>query len=430
MTSKRASTTVFATLPGAVTAVPAGTLSLFEAGAVVQASRFRYGTRYAQRANAIEVDPVSLPLAGPAERQPAHELAEFGAIRDAAPDFWGRLVIERKLGRTGPLPESVYLEHAGGNPAGALEFRARPDSPARDGGGAASLHDLDRLVQAAERIEGGEPVPAALATIFDAGSSLGGARPKAAVLGDGRQWLAKFQSGGDRWNVPAIEYGTLRLARECGLQVPEVRLLRLAGDRTVMLIERFDRRATDAGFERTHFVSGLTMLGVHSTETSRAGYADLARVIESRGVAGAVAADRVELFGRMVFNILVSNDDDHLRNHGFLRDAGGGGWRLSPLYDVVPRPQVAHERYLVLGVGPRGRAATLDNAVDGSGQFGLTARAAAEIVDRIARVVRQWRVWFADSGIPEREMDPVATAFPRYAEIGGAAVDKRLRQPA
>jgi len=429
MTSKRTNTTVFATLPGTVTAVPAGTLSLFEEGAVVEASRFRYGSRYTQRANAIEVDPVSLPLAGPAERQPAHGLSEFGAIRDAAPDLWGRLVIERKLGQIGPLPESVYLEHAGGNPAGALEFRARPDSPPRDGG-AAPATELDYLIQGAARIEAGDPVPAKLAAIFDAGSSLGGARPKAAVLDDGRQWLAKFNSRSDRWNVPAIEYATMEMARVCGLVVPATRLLRLADDRTVMLIERFDRRATATGFERVHFVSALTMLGMHSTEMSRATYADLARVIEQRGAAGAVAADRTELFHRMVFNILVSNDDDHLRNHGYLFDAGARGWRLSPLYDVVPHPQVAHERSLALGVGPRGRAATLDNAVEGSGQFGLTPRAAAGIVDQMARVVRQWRVAFADSGVTEREMEPVATAFQRYTEMGGGAVEQLLRQPA
>lgn len=429
MTSKRTNTTVFATLPGAVTAVPAGTLSLFEEGAVVEASRFRYGTRYAQRANAIEVDPVSLPLAGPAERQPAHGLAEFGAIRDTAPDLWGRLVIERKLSQTGPLPESVYFEHAGGNGVGALEFRARPDSAPR-GAGVAHAKDLAYLVEAAARIEAGEPVPAGLEAIFDAGSSVGGARPKAVVLDDERQWLAKFESRGDRWNVPAIEYATLQMARECGLNVPEVRLLRLAGDKTVMLIERFDRRAAAAGFGRVHFVSALTMLGMHSTEMSRATYPDLARVIEQRGAAGAVAVDRIELFRRMVFNILVSNDDDHLRNHGYLLDAGTRGWRLSPLYDVVPKPQVAHERYLLLGVGPRGRAASLDNAVDGSGQFGLTARAAAETVDQMARVVRQWRVAFAVSGITEREMEPVATAFRRYADMGGGAVEKLLRQPA
>jgi serine/threonine-protein kinase HipA len=227
--------------------------------------------------------------------------------------------------------------------------------------------------------------------------------------------------------VPAIEYATLRMARECGLVVPEVRLVRLPGDRTATLVERFDRRGTQAGFERVHFVSGLTMLGLDGSESSRASYADLARAIEQRGVAGEVARDRTELFRRMVFNVLVSNDDDHLRNHGFLLDATRRGWRLSPAYDVVPRPQVAHDRHLALGVGPRGRLATLDNAVDGSGQFGLTARAAAEIVDRMAGVVREWRTLFAASGVDDREMDPVATAFRRYAEIGGDGVEKRLR---
>src|SRR5690606_31151561 len=128
-------------------------------------------------------------------------------------------------------------------------------------------------------------------------------------------------------------------------------------------------------------------------------YAAIADAIGAFGVSGRIAPDRQELFARMVFNILVSNDDDHLRNHAFLFDAGGQGWRLSPLYDVVHRPQVATERMLHLSVGPQGRSARLDNAMAGAGRFGLLPPDAARIVDRVIGAVRGWRDSFAASGV-------------------------------
>ena len=125
-------------------------------------------------------------------------------------------------------------------------------------------------------------------------------------------------------------------------------------------------------------------------------------------------------------NILVSNDDDHLRNHAFLFDAVGGGWRLSPLYDVVPKPQVAQERVLHLSVGPRGRSARLDNALAGAGRFGLLPPDAARIIDRVVGVVRSWRDIFEGLGVPVRECDRVASAFRRAVDIGMRDVDRQL----
>ena len=429
MTSKRTSTTVFATLPGDSSAVPAGELRLLEEGAQLLASSFVYGLRYVKRPNALEVDPISLafgaaPPAGPEERSPVNGLVEFGAIRDAAPDLWGRRVIENKLGRAGPLPESVYLEHAGPNRVGALEFRARPDSRAGTEQ-IAPATELQYLLEASARIEAGEPVPARLAAIFDAGSSMGGARPKAVVLHEGSQWLAKFSSSSDRFNVPAVERATLELARTAGMRVPRTRLVPLSDGAKVMLIERFDRIALAAGFGRVHFVSALTMLGLDESRSPHAAYADIASVLSQRSPAANLAEDRVELYRRMVFNIMVGNDDDHLRNHGFLRE--GAGWRLAPLYDVAPKPQVGFERFLHLAVGPRaGRAATLVNAVSGSGAFGLTPAQAAAEADAVARVVRQWQGYFEAWGVAGADIDAVAGAFRPYRELGWSEVERLL----
>lgn len=421
--------TVFIHLPGETEAVPAGRLTLIEQGLQVQASTFAYGRRYVARANALSVDPVSLALESDRndeERVPAAGLAVFGALRDATPDAWGRRVIENRL-RAPPngLPESVYLDHAGPHRAGALDVRESPTSPPADSL-LPSVIDLQHLLDAASRIEEGEPLPAHLEVFFAGGPSVGGARPKAVVTVDGAEWIAKFPARNDPFNVPLVERATLELARETGLRVPRTRLETLADGRQVMLIERFDRERVPQGIGRRHMVSALTLLALHEQDSPDSNYAAIADAIGLYGVSGRITPDRQELFARMVFNILVSNDDDHLRNHAFLFDADGAGWRLSPLYDVVPKPQVAQERMLHLSVGPQGRLARLDNALAGAGRFGLLPPDAARIIDHIVRAVRSWRESFEAMGVPARECDRVASAFRCAADIGMRDVDRQL----
>lgn len=421
--------TVFIHLPGETEAVPAGRLTMIEQGLQVQASTFAYGRRYVARANALPVDPIALALApgrNDEERVPAGGLAMFGALRDATPDAWGRRVIENRL-RAPPngLPESVYLDHAGPHRAGALDVRESPTSlPA--GGVLPSVVDLRHLLEVAARIEEGERVPAHLEVFFAGGPSIGGARPKAVVTADGGEWIAKFPARNDTLNVPLLERATLELAREAGLAVPRTRVETLADGRQVMLIERFDREPLARGMGRRHMVSALTLLALHEQDSPDSSYAAISDAMGVHGVSGQIASDRNELFARMVFNILVSNDDDHLRNHAFLFDAEGDGWRLSPLYDVVPRPQVAQERMLHLSIGPQGRLARLDNALAGAGRFGLLPPDAARIIDRVVRAVRNWRDLFEGLGVPVREIDRVASAFRRAADIGMRDVDRRL----
>ena len=421
--------TVFIHLPGETEAVPAGRLTMIEQGLQVQASTFAYGRRYVARANALPVDPIALALApgrNDEERVPAGGLAMFGALRDATPDAWGRRVIENRL-RAPPngLPESVYLDHAGPHRVGALDVRESPTSlPA--GGVLPSVVDLRHLLDVAARIEEGERVPAHLEVFFAGGPSIGGARPKAVVTADGGEWIAKFPARNDTLNVPLLERATLELAREAGLAVPRTRVETLADGRQVMLIERFDREPLARGMGRRHMVSALTLLALHEQDSPDSSYAAISDAMGVHGVSGQIASDRNELFARMVFNILVSNDGDHLRNHAFLFDAEGDGWRLSPLYDVVPRPQVAQERMLHLSIGPQGRLARLDNALAGAGRFGLLPPDAARIIDRVVRAVRNWRDLFEGLGVPVREIDRVASAFRRAADIGMRDVDRRL----
>lgn len=422
--------TVFVHLPGREQADPAGILKMVEEGSQVLQSTFLYGRRYVQRHNRLALDPLTMNLSGNAEADnalreppvtPQGQLHEFGAFRDAAPDNWGRRVIENKLRRSGPLPESLYLEHAGNNRTGALDFREKPDSP--PGAGAqVGLIDLEYLLEASDRVQAGERLPGKLALLFDAGPSMGGARPKAVIRAEGREWLAKFGSKEDRCDQPRVEYATMEMARAAGLAVPDLRLEQV-NHRSVMLIERFDREpAATGGMARRHFLSALTMTARHESESPTASYQDIALAVTRHGAHQAVRKDLAELFGRMVFNILVNNNDDHLRNHGFLWDPEAGGWSLSPLYDVVPMPVVAHTRYLHLGVGEAGRLATLDNAMSRHGVFGLSRAEAARLVDRIAMVVREWKTHFELAGVSERDMAYLEAAIRHPRESGWEAI--------
>lgn len=436
MAARDAKLLTFAHLAG--TWAPCGQLTLTEEGPRLLASSFAYGLNYLRRNDALEVDPVSLSLSDSEAVRgkrllPARRLSCFGGIRDAAPDAWGRRVIEAKLKvPANSLPESMVLLHAGSERVGALDIRAAiEDGPSA---GVSRWQALGHLMEAAERIEDGLPVPAHLADIFRDGSSLGGARPKASVRDEaGVLWLAKFSSRQDGFDVPGIECAVLELARKAGLRVPSVRTMSL-GARRFMLIRRFDRYWAMPGFvfdgdaqntspgdgraeHRMGFVSALTLLACDEMESRDKTYADIADAVRRYCHPAVIRDDNEELFRRMVFNILVSNDDDHLRNHGFLHDPRLAGWRLSPLYDVVPRPGFAQERYLHLGVGPQGRLATLDNALASHERFSLTRADACRVMAEVWAVLREWRVYFDEFRVPEQEQRKVAGAFRHIDDI-------------
>lgn len=429
--------------------LPCGQLTLTEDGAKLLASTFAYGLRYLDRPGALEVDPVSLSIRDESVVRgkalfPPNNLPFFGGIRDTAPDAWGRRVIESRLKvPANSLPESVYLLHAGSQRVGALDIR--PSREAEPTLGYGTWDNLQYLMDAAQRIDEGIPVPANLEEIFAEGSPLGGARPKATVR-DNEQvlWLAKFPSQQDAMNVPVVETATLRLAAAAGLTVPPVRLINL-GARTVMLIRRFDRYWAKPGRDarlaedllstapaagevekRFGFISGLTLLACTAMESPNKSYGDLAQAIRRYCHPSVIRGNNRELFERMVFNILVSNDDDHLRNHGFLWDPRLPGWRLSPLYDVMPRATLASERRLHLGVGPEGRNATLDNAFAGREMFTLSAEFAAQSIARIWLTVREWKVYFEQYDVPADQIERIAPAFRHIDEISTPALRKLI----
>jgi serine/threonine-protein kinase HipA len=262
----------------------------------------------------------------------------------------------------------------------------------------------------------------------------------------GLLWLAKFPARGDHFDVARAECCTLLLAKRCGLDVPQVRVQDIGG-KSVLLIRRFDRywQTPDATLgadtalhetlpsqglaeQRLPFVSGLTLVACDEFESRLKGYSDLALAVRATIHPSRIRADSEELFGRMVFNIFVSNDDDHLRNHGFVRDPRLLGWRLSPLYDVVPRPGVAFERQLHLQVGAQGKLATLDNAMSAYSAFTPQRPTAIAIIRRIWGELRQWRTAFECTGASGQLIDQIAPAMRDLDDICSPALQAELRK--
>ncbi|MDV3257054.1 MAG: HipA domain-containing protein [Sphingomonas sp.] len=395
--------------------VPAGLLRMVEDGRAAFAI-FAYGNRYLERFDRVPVDPVQLPLPEPGSSvafRTETGFTVFNGIRDAAPDGWGQYLMYKAMGDRTPTEADLLLA-SGDHRVGALAFGPTPEKPERitpwgDGAAAGEHFALAQLAEAAERAQEVDQLDENLRTLLTASSSLGGARPKAATDIEGQPWIAKFPARNDSIPECRVELATMRLAKASGLDVPKLGFEHLLG-RDIYLIQRFDRRLRKDSntIERVPFASGLTLLGAHESEVSRYSYMDLAAALRVHGTK--VKTDLRELYRRMLFNILVTNDDDHLRNHGFLWD--GKGWRLSPLYDVVPKPQVGLERRLVLGVGPEGRLATIGNAIASAAQFDLSEEDARAIARELAtKVYNGWQQQFADAGLGPADRGRFATCF-------------------
>jgi len=400
---------VYIQLPDTLESVPAGLLKVTRQSDGTYVGRFRYGDRYLERRNAVELDPFQLPLG-----KLVHEFTKLkgipGAIRDAAPDAWGRRVIEHKLQRNpADLEEIDYLIHGPQDGAGYLSFGLKVEPPAPRPP-YNRTHQLADLIAAAEAVEDGRRVPEQLLEQLEPGTSMGGARPKATIEHDERLWLAKFPERTDRFNLQRVEFATLDLARRCGLGTCQARLQDIGG-RDVLMLQRFDRQRADLDYYRLGFVSALTVLDAEDTYASRDRWSYTLFADQLRRWSNRPQADCAELFRRMSFNAAITNNDDHPRNHALLRHSDG--WRLSPVYDVVPVPMVSLERRdLALTVGSFGRTASLYNLISQSGRFGLSKEEARSEVHQIATTVGTWRERFAANGVSEKDIEYIAPAMP------------------
>ena len=377
----------------------------------LESATFLYYPSYLSRPDAYAIDPA-LPLTSGAIHTAAR-ISLFGAFTDSCPDRWGRTLISRaevlRAKAAGSAPRSfgeidLLLRVRDDLRQGALRFRdeSSPDFQSNDSTGVPVLADLSELLDIANRAEGDSAAYEDLARLVRAGSSLGGARPKAHVLtDDGRLAIAKFpSSGSDTWNVMAWEKVALDIARAAGIDVPDSLLLRVAG-RSVLIINRFDR----SGQNRFGYLSAMTMLEARDGDTRS--YLDLAEVIEQSSPSA--TADLSQLWRRIALNVLISNTDDHLRNHGFLHTSGDS-WRLSPAFDLNPNPQPG-QKYLSTAIDRTDSRASINTLLSVRTEFRLTLEAAVTILSEVAYFVSTWRAVATRIGLGKQELESMKSAF-------------------
>jgi serine/threonine-protein kinase HipA len=377
-----------------------------------EGASFEYNDAWLNHPNRFSLEPA-LKL-GPG---PFHTIADapmFGAIGDSAPDRWGRALMRRmerrRAEREGQAPRTLFemdylLLVDDEARAGALRFAETEGGPflrQADAKRIPPLLELPKLLSAAEHVMDETDTEEDLRLLFAPGSSLGGARPKASVREkDGHLAIAKFPRKDDEINTVLWEAVALALAKKAGIAVPTARVETVA-NKPVLLLRRFDRD----GKGRIPFLSAMSMLGAKDNETHS--YLEIVDALRQHGAAP--KADMEALWRRVVFNILISNTDDHLRNHGFLY-AGSDGWRLSPAYDLNPVPTDIKPRILTTAINEDDGTASLALAIDVAKYFELDSAKAREIAKQVGKAVSKWCNEAARRGISKSEIDRMASAF-------------------
>jgi serine/threonine-protein kinase HipA len=376
-----------------------------------ESATFAYVPGYVARPGAYELDPA-LPLVTGQQQTPVGR-ATFGAFSDCAPDRWGRRLIQRT--------ERDRARHAGGAERsfgeidyllgvrddlrqGALRFRVPATGAylADEQNGVPQLVDLPRLLDAADRLEREEATEADLLALQRGGSSLGGARPKAHVLdGDGRVAIAKLPSpAADEWDVIRWEGVALALARRAGIAVPHA-TTHTIDRKAILIVDRFDRERG----RRIGYVSAMTMLEM--TDGDAGSYLDIADAIERH--APNAGSDLRELWRRIAFSVLISNTDDHLRNHGFLRTSSAG-WSLAPAFDLNPDPSPGPKR-LSTAIGYGDDGARIDLLMDVVRHFRLSGEEAGGILREVVAATARWRREAQEHGLGAAALERMAPAF-------------------
>jgi serine/threonine-protein kinase HipA len=406
---------VYMMLPGTTKFVTAGRFVLEQDRHGLPEGRFVYGRSFLAREEAVPLDPIELPLT---DRTVSTTQLKgvFGALRDASPDHWGRRVIQKHAGLA-QLAEIDYLLHSPDDRAGALGFgrNVAPPAPKRDYNRTLHLPQLQALADQliAEEMKPEDAGQAELAQVQELlllGTSMGGARPKVVVEDEGALWIAKFNRQDDPWNAARVEHAMLLLARECGITTAESRVLSVAG-RDALFIKRFDRESFQGRYRRTRMLSALTLLRAGESHTDRDRWSYVLLAEELRRISARPREDARELFRRMVFNALISNTDDHPRNHAVI--APEQEWRLSPAYDLTPFAAVSLERRdLALACGDYGRYANATNLLSQCARFLLEPAEATKSIDDCEAIVRErWYALARREGVSEPDCNKIARAF-------------------
>lgn len=388
--------------------VPCGILGHTEAGRD-SSSEFVYSEKYLEMGDSVSLDVHTLPLTK-GKKSTADGYIMFNGIRDASPDGWGRYVMSKKF-PSSALGELHYLAAAGPDRVGALAFGPDLNGPqiwTSKGWVDYNIDYLDLQVnsEGIERVANNDAEKTkAYQAVVNNGTGSGGARPKANVIWNGRLHLAKFSISTDPYNMPALEYATMMLAKDCGLDIPNIYLSKaLNGE--VFLIERFDRDMENRPY---HFASALTMTNIAENEYERFQYRELCDTIKK--YSDDHKRDLLKLYKRVCFNIMVNNNDDHLRNYGFMYN-NDGTWKLSPHYDVVPATNsTGGACFLSLSL-KGGKEASRSNLVSSCEIFQLNQKEAEEVFDEMQSIVtNKWKQHFKDASLNNDDISRFEFSF-------------------
>lgn len=403
---------VYITLPGEEAPITAGRFVLTLDRRGIPFGRFIYGKSYLQRENAVALDPIELKLMSHVYETTGLN-GIFGSLRDAGPDYWGRSIIQRYCEKKN-LNELDYLLYSSDDRIGALGFglNQTPPAPIRKFNQTIDLEKLQNIADAFVREEEIQidDVNHQVEDLLLVGTSMGGARPKAVVEDNTGLWIAKFNRYDDLWNQARVEHAMLTLAVDCGLTAAESRVVTIGG-RDVLLVKRFDRVKTPSGYLRARMISALTLLRAEDTYQSRDRWSYINLAEELRRISAEPAKDAKELFRRMCFNALISNIDDHPRNHAVI--ATDKNWRLSPAYDLTPAVPISLERRdLAMICGDQGRFANQQNLLSQSARFFLTQVDAVNIINQMkTQINNNWYSIARRAGVNEKDCAKIAPAF-------------------
>lgn len=377
-----------------------------------ESATFLYDDSWLAHAERFALEPALSVGPGPQHTRSGKSL--FGAIGDSAPDRWGRALLARAEQRTARSEHRVprtlreidfLLGVSDESRQGALRFsltRGGPFLAEPRANNVPPLVDLPRLLAATERILDDSEDASDLRLLLAPGTSLGGARPKASVRDtDGALAIAKFSTSHDDHNVALTEGLALSLAARAGIAVPAWRT-ESVGSSTALIVRRFDR----VGGRRVPFLSAMSMLGAIDGE--QRSYLEIIDALSEQG--SAPVEDRRQLWKRMVFTVLVSNVDDHLRNHAFLHDSTAG-WRLSPAYDINPTPTFVRARVLATAIDESDTTASIETCVSVAEYFGLEVGTARSIARDVAGVTQGWRAEARRVGLTKRDIERLESAF-------------------
>ena len=320
-------------------------------------------------------------------------------------------MIEKRSGKA-ILGEIDYLLESPDDRAGALGFGLgqEPPAPKRQFNKTLDLAKLQRIADdiVTGDISGQDAEAPQIQDLMLVGTSMGGARPKAVVENDDGLWIAKFNRPDDRWNSAKVEHAMLVLAQKCGISAAESRPVRI-GNGDVLLVKRFDRFKTEKGYARARMMSGLTLLQADEDERDRWSYISMAE--EMRRVVANPSKDVPELFKRICFNALISNIDDHPRNHAMI--AKERNWNLSPAYDLTPTPVIAQDRRdLAMTCGDLGRLASASNILSQHVRFLLGPIDAKNLVTNMTQQVSAtWHEVVRAAGVSEKDTEAIKSAF-------------------